>query len=361
MAFARITFRESLRDIEACLRSQQSKLYHMGIRSRVSRNTLANANKVRAWRIYADFAQKLISTRPQIVSGRRFRLGAAKKHGLRPGRVNHRSLSERVSLGPIPENKGGNQTSNSFGPSREYSDIYSHNRRKGARCQCPGCPPHGTGKLLCHGSSISGFLQAPHNASKQRLFPHTVQIEHEISKDLFESERQRVRIDLRANNTSDRNRLFERLSGKAAADQAFRFGIRKMIRVFNQQPKPARIDNRRTLPVPLAGGTLFQMEPKITRDPKYRKIVRRFKELSDGTKIKVKSKLRMLAILAEAPDCPTRILIEKTAEIEGRFTATVRQVNRLRLQWGLNRSRGRPRNPTDEDANGRRSCACWQE
>ena len=62
MAFAQITYRESLRDIEACLRAQQSKLYHMGIRSKVSRNTLANANKVRDWRIYADFAQALINT-----------------------------------------------------------------------------------------------------------------------------------------------------------------------------------------------------------------------------------------------------------------------------------------------------------
>ncbi|MCA1617589.1 MAG: IS4 family transposase [Acidobacteria bacterium] len=61
MAFAQLTYRESLRDIEACLRSQQSKLYHMGIRGRVSRNTLANANSVRDWRIYADFAHLLIS------------------------------------------------------------------------------------------------------------------------------------------------------------------------------------------------------------------------------------------------------------------------------------------------------------
>ncbi len=61
MAFAQLTFRESLRDIEACLRAQQSKLYHLGIRSTVARNTLANANAVRDWRIYADFAQSLIS------------------------------------------------------------------------------------------------------------------------------------------------------------------------------------------------------------------------------------------------------------------------------------------------------------
>ncbi len=61
MAFAQLTFRESLRDIEACLRAQQSKLYHLGIRSTVARNTLAHANTVRDWRIYADFAQSLIS------------------------------------------------------------------------------------------------------------------------------------------------------------------------------------------------------------------------------------------------------------------------------------------------------------
>jgi len=60
MGFAQMTYRESLRDIETCLRSMQSKLYHMGIRGKVSRNTLAHANEVRDWRIYADFAQILI-------------------------------------------------------------------------------------------------------------------------------------------------------------------------------------------------------------------------------------------------------------------------------------------------------------
>ena len=60
MAFAQLTYRESLRDIEACLRSMQTKLYHLGIRGQVSRNTLSNANNQRDWRIYADFAQVLI-------------------------------------------------------------------------------------------------------------------------------------------------------------------------------------------------------------------------------------------------------------------------------------------------------------
>jgi len=62
LSFAQLTYRESLRDIEACLRSVQDKLYHMGFRGRVSRSTLSDANEQHDWRIYADFAQVLIAT-----------------------------------------------------------------------------------------------------------------------------------------------------------------------------------------------------------------------------------------------------------------------------------------------------------
>ena len=56
MAFAQLTYRESLRDIETCLRAMRPKLYHAGIPAKVSRSTLADANETRDWRIYADFA-----------------------------------------------------------------------------------------------------------------------------------------------------------------------------------------------------------------------------------------------------------------------------------------------------------------
>jgi hypothetical protein len=69
LSFAQLTYRESLRDIEACLRSVGSKLYHMGFRGRVSRSTLADANEAHDWRIYADFAQVLIHiARPMYAS-----------------------------------------------------------------------------------------------------------------------------------------------------------------------------------------------------------------------------------------------------------------------------------------------------
>lgn len=66
LAFAQLTFREGLRDIEACLRAAPTKLYHLGIRSHISRNTLANANQVRDWRIYADFAHVLIQSAREL-------------------------------------------------------------------------------------------------------------------------------------------------------------------------------------------------------------------------------------------------------------------------------------------------------
>ena len=74
LAFAQLTYRESLRDIEACLRGAKPKLYHMGIRGKVSRNTLAHANETRDWRIYADFAHVLINTARQLYAGEDFGL-----------------------------------------------------------------------------------------------------------------------------------------------------------------------------------------------------------------------------------------------------------------------------------------------
>ncbi len=72
MAFAQLTSRQSLRDIETCLRAMSGKLYHLGIRSRVSRSTLADANRTRNWRIYADLAHVLIRQARELYAGEEF-------------------------------------------------------------------------------------------------------------------------------------------------------------------------------------------------------------------------------------------------------------------------------------------------
>ena len=73
MAFAQLTYQESLRDIEICLRAMQPKLYHAGIRGEVSRSTLADANEKRDWRIYADFAHVLIGIARELYAGEAFK------------------------------------------------------------------------------------------------------------------------------------------------------------------------------------------------------------------------------------------------------------------------------------------------
>ena len=72
MAFAQLTYRESLRDIEACLWAQTNKLYHMGLRYAIKRSTLADANESRDWRIYAEFAQRLIAQARKLYLGESF-------------------------------------------------------------------------------------------------------------------------------------------------------------------------------------------------------------------------------------------------------------------------------------------------
>jgi hypothetical protein len=72
MAFAQLTYRESLRDIECCLRVMREKLYHMGIQGKISRSTLADANELRDWRIYSDFAQILIDEARKLYANANF-------------------------------------------------------------------------------------------------------------------------------------------------------------------------------------------------------------------------------------------------------------------------------------------------
>jgi len=74
MAFAQLTYRESLRDIEACLGAQAGKLYHIGLRQPVRRSTLAEANESRDWRIYAEFAQRLITRARELYAADSFGL-----------------------------------------------------------------------------------------------------------------------------------------------------------------------------------------------------------------------------------------------------------------------------------------------
>ena len=132
-AFAQLTWRESLRDIEACLKAQSSKLYHLGFRSqRIARNTMANANAVRDWRIYADFAQHLIGIGRELYIDEALPgldgLDAVYALEL----IDDRSVSVSLFMGAIPFNQSRHQVAHAIGSARQHSVVYLHQRRQNA-------------------------------------------------------------------------------------------------------------------------------------------------------------------------------------------------------------------------------------
>jgi hypothetical protein len=119
MAFAQLTYRESLRDIETCLSVQAAKLYHMGFRAPIRRSTLADANETRDWRIYAELAQRL------IVQARKLRPGLD-QHGLRLGFDDHRSVSVGVSLGAFPRDQSCGEDAYPARFARQHPELHPY-------------------------------------------------------------------------------------------------------------------------------------------------------------------------------------------------------------------------------------------
>ena len=117
MAFAQLTYRESLRDIETCLSVQTSKLYSMGFRDPVRRSTLADANEARDWRIYAELAQRLIGQARRLYVNEDLGFDLANTvYALELD--DHRSLSGGLSVGPFPHHQGGGQDAHAIGLTR---------------------------------------------------------------------------------------------------------------------------------------------------------------------------------------------------------------------------------------------------
>jgi len=156
LAFAQLTYRESLRDIESCLRAVQPRLYHMGFRcSRISRNTLAHANEHRDWRIYADFAQVLIAEARALYSGEE--LDIVLDQSVCAGFHGDRSMPLFVSVGSSSTLQSWCQSSYAAGYAGQYSRLpayhgSSHQRRKRTGSSAPGGRRH-----LRHGPWIRPF------------------------------------------------------------------------------------------------------------------------------------------------------------------------------------------------------------
>src|SRR6516165_5991580 len=133
MAFALLTYRESLRDIEACLSAQASKLYHMGFREPIRRSTLSDANEARGWRIYADFAQVLIRQVRKLYAAESF--GVEPSDRLRARLDHNRSVPVGFPVGAFSRHQGCREDAYAARSARCDPELHSRLGRKIARRQ----------------------------------------------------------------------------------------------------------------------------------------------------------------------------------------------------------------------------------
>ena len=137
MAFSQLTWRESLRDIEACLAANQTKLFHMGIAERAGPLDAGRCAEPRDWRIYHALALRLIARARELYAEEPLVLDLDATR-LCPGRHHHRSVPESVRLGAVSFHQGGGQDTYAAGLARRDPSVHPHQRRQAARCQRAG-------------------------------------------------------------------------------------------------------------------------------------------------------------------------------------------------------------------------------
>jgi len=231
MTFAQLTYRESLRDIEACLRAQREKLYHMGIRGGISRNTLSNANKVRDWRIYADFAQALIKIARPLYAEEDLGLDLDNTvYALDASTIDlclsifpwalFRSTKSAVKLHTLLDLRGNIPT------------------WQAPRRQCTRYPDTRAWSLLHHGQRLPGFWKAFQYGSGRRIFRHPSQAQYPVPTSLLPfSEFCGSRSEMRPDHRIDWRQHKGRLPSTAATDQIPRQQNRQNFQLPGQQHK----------------------------------------------------------------------------------------------------------------------------
>ena len=281
MAFAQLTYRESLRDIESCLRFMRPKLYHMGFRGSISKSTLADANNQRDWHIYADFAQVLIHRARKLYLHEPFGV-ELKQAAYALGCYHDRFMFVSVSLGAFSPEQSRGQITYATGFMRQHSDIYPNHRRKSSRYQYPGYPHSRSRILLHHGPRLSGFCSSLHAASREGILHRARQVQYPAAKTLFTPGRQNNRLALRSDNRFDDLPIRQRLSGKTSPDQILRCRAQSTADIFNQSLHARSHQDCSTLQMPLEDRTVFQMDQTT---PAYQSIFRHIRKCRQNSNL----------------------------------------------------------------------------
>ena len=265
MAFAQLTYRESLRDIEACLASQPAKLWHMGFGGPVRRSTLADANEVRDWRIYAEFAQRLIAQARRLYVDESL-LGDLDStvYALDSTTIDlclslfpwahFRSTKAAVKMHTLLDLRG-NIPSFIHISAGKLHDVHALDM----------LVPEAWGDLR-HGSWVRRFRPFAWAAPGRRLFRNPRQIQPECASGVLGRHRSHDRRYRRPKDRTGRALHTQGLFGSFTACALQGPRNRKEARVPYQSDDPPGIDDLRPIQKPLAGGAFFQMDQTAPTD-----------------------------------------------------------------------------------------------
>ena len=265
MAFAQLTYRESLRDIEACLRSMSGKLYHMGFRSRVARSTLAEANESRDGRIYADFAQVLIGIARPLYA--RDPIGVDLDQSLYA--LDSTTIDLCLSLFPWARFRKHKAAVKMHTLLDLHGNIPTFIRVTDGKVHDVNIldeflPEAGAFYVMDRGyvdferlygftlSSAFFVVRTKSNVLLQRRYSHPVD--------------KATRRSLRSHRHSDRYRLGESVPGRVAARELSRFGNEEAVQVSHQQFHALCTYYRQDIQVPLAGRIVLQVDQAAPAD-----------------------------------------------------------------------------------------------
>ena len=281
MAFAQLTYRESLRDIESSLRAQAAKLYHLGIRGNVSRNTLANANATRDWRIYASFAERLIGIARGLYAEEPFGVDLAETvYALDATTIDlclsvfpwapFRSTKAAVKLHTLLDLRGNIP---SF---IHISDGKMHD----VNVLDLLLPEPGAYYVMDRG--YLDFERLHHSARGGQLLRHARQVEPQSRASILPSGGSNDRPDLRSNGDLEWLLFAQRISRSAPSHQVHRSEDPQASRILDQPIWLARIEHRRFVSLPLAGGALLQVDQAA---PTHQGILRNLRERGEDANL----------------------------------------------------------------------------
>ena len=214
MAFVQLTFWESLRDIEACLRVAKPKLYHIGHSWQSLPEYPCPCQSSTGLAYLRRLRSGSCRHRTTAVRQREFRCGLG-AIGVCAGFYHHRPLPFTVSLGQVSYSQGGGEIAYAFRPPRQYPISYTHYQRQSPRCQNTRSYPVRTRRFVYHGPGLSGFLPTPFHPGSLSLFHYPHQKQFQFQASLFTPSGQNNRSPIQPNYCSERILCQKRLPGKA--------------------------------------------------------------------------------------------------------------------------------------------------